>query len=70
MGLTAYLVFLSLGIWLANKILQAIRSPLRSIPGHFLARFTRLWYFKEVWTGTFPWTNIDLHQKHGMYGDS
>ncbi|KAF4539441.1 Cytochrome p450 pisatin [Lasiodiplodia theobromae] len=65
MGLTTYLIFLTLGIWLANKFLQAIRSPLRSVPGHFLARFTRLWYFKEVWTGTFPWTNIDLHQKHG-----
>ncbi|KAL0260963.1 hypothetical protein SLS55_004655 [Diplodia seriata] len=65
MGFAVYLFFGALAALIANSILQSIRSPLRSIPGPLLARFTRLWYLKEVWTGQFPWTNIALHKKHG-----
>ena len=44
---------------------KAFLSPLRHIPGPLLARFTRLWLFREVYNSTFPLTNIELHQKYG-----
>lgn len=40
-------------------------SPLRSVPGPFLARFGRLWYFRQLYAGNFHQTNITLHQKYG-----
>ncbi|KAF4625909.1 hypothetical protein G7Y89_g12255 [Cudoniella acicularis] len=44
---------------------QAFLDPLRAIPGPFLARFTRLWYFFEIYKGSFERTNIELHRKYG-----
>jgi hypothetical protein len=48
------------------KLIQLVRDPLRTVPGPFLARFTRLWYLQKVWKGDFEKTNIELHQKHGI----
>lgn len=45
-------------------IVSAAISPTRRIPGPFLARFTRLWYFHSVWTGQHEKTNIALHRKY------
>lgn len=55
---------------LASHILRPVReavtSPsLLSIPGPFLARFTRLWYFTRVWNGDFEKENLALHAKYG-----
>ncbi len=44
---------------------QSFISPLRSVPGPFLARFTRLWYFNRVEKGRFEHENIALHRKYG-----
>jgi hypothetical protein len=57
---------LFLAYWVYT-VAAALLSPLRSIPGPFLARFTRLWYFKEVWTSKFHRTDLDLHKKYGTY---
>ncbi|ETS85305.1 hypothetical protein PFICI_03330 [Pestalotiopsis fici W106-1] len=46
-------------------IVAALTSPLRAIPGPFWARFTRLWYLKEVWTHKAHRTNLELHKNHG-----
>lgn len=46
-------------------IFAATWSRLRSIPGPFTARFTRLWYFWKVWLGNFEETNIELHKEYG-----
>lgn len=46
-------------------LLQYILDPLRDIPGPFLARFTRLWYFLEIYKGTYELTDIELHKKYG-----
>ena len=46
-------------------VFQAITSPLRSIPGPFWARFTRLWYFARVANGSFEKDNIALHRRYG-----
>jgi hypothetical protein len=46
-------------------IVDFIRDPLRDIPGPLLARFTRLWYFIEIYKGSFEVTNVKLHKKYG-----
>lgn len=55
-----------LGSWVVYQTISFLRDPLRSVPGPFLARFTRLWYLNEVARGHFEKTNIELHKKHGM----
>ena len=46
-------------------LLQYFLDPLRSIPGPFLARFSSLWYFLEIYKGSFEETNIKLHRRYG-----
>ena len=52
-----------LAIW---KVYRAISSPLRKVPGPFLARFSRLWYFRHVYNGDYHMTDVELHRKYGM----
>jgi hypothetical protein len=59
------LILLLLSLWVAYKFTSILRDPLRTVPGPFVARFTRLWYLSKVWQGTFEKTNIALHKKHG-----
>jgi len=59
------LSLLALGIYVAYTIGSVVADPLRDIPGPFLARFTRLWYFFEVYKGSFEITNLNLHKKYG-----
>ncbi|KAK5230816.1 hypothetical protein LTR47_007371 [Exophiala xenobiotica] len=54
-----------LGIWLLYQLFAYLRDPLRDVPGPLLARFTRLWYLREVAKGQFEKTNIALHKKYG-----
>lgn len=58
-----------LGIGLTAHIILAVYqhfvSPLRSIPGPFLARFTDLWYFYQLRKGRFEVINQQLHEKYG-----
>ena len=49
-------------------VLAAALSPTRHIPGPFLARFTRLWYFYSVWKGQAEKDNIRLHRKYAKHG--
>ncbi|KAL6792217.1 cytochrome P450 [Trichoderma sp. SZMC 28013] len=46
-------------------LIRSLTSPTRKIPGPFLARFTRLWYFRRVALGGFEQENIQLHRKYG-----
>jgi len=57
LGLTA--VFITDLLWTYYS------SPLKSIPGPFLAKFTNLWRFFDVWGGRAELTLRLLHQKHG-----
>ncbi|KAF2455785.1 cytochrome P450 [Lineolata rhizophorae] len=52
-------------LWILKRMLDEIISPLRKLPGPFMARFSRLWYLKQVWKGNFEQTNIALHRKYG-----
>ncbi|KAH6950319.1 cytochrome P450 [Ilyonectria sp. MPI-CAGE-AT-0026] len=53
-------------VWrVLSSIYRGLFSPLRHIPGPFLARFTDLWYLGRVRRGHFERDNIALHRKHG-----
>lgn len=52
------------GICLVN-IIKHYCDPLRSIPGPFWAKFTRLWYLREMLTGKSRETVVKLHEDYG-----
>ena len=54
-----------LGIWLLTIFVAHFLSPQSSIPGPFVARFTKLWFLLRVWRGRFEKDNITLHQRYG-----
>ncbi|KAF2689030.1 pisatin demethylase [Lentithecium fluviatile CBS 122367] len=56
----AALVLLGLG-----SFTKGLLSPLRTVPGPFLARFTRLWEIHAVRSRDFATYNIALHKKYG-----
>ncbi|KAF4863607.1 Pisatin demethylase [Colletotrichum siamense] len=47
------------------RIISAVRDPLRHIPGPFLARFTRLWLFRQYCRADYEKTDRKLHDKYG-----
>jgi hypothetical protein len=59
------LILLGCGLVALYFLIRFILDPLRDIPGPFLARFTRLWYFIEIYKGSFEQTNIKLHKRFG-----
>ncbi|KAK4496971.1 hypothetical protein PRZ48_011420 [Zasmidium cellare] len=63
-----YALILLTGALVAYSIFLAATSPLRQVPGPFLARFTRLWYFRNVCKGQTHWDNIHLHRKYAPPG--
>lgn len=52
-------------VYSLRVIFKAFGTPLRHVPGPFLARFTRLWLLNEVYRGTYPRTSVQLHKKYG-----
>ncbi|KAI1129863.1 cytochrome P450 [Nemania abortiva] len=51
--------------YLLQRLLRSVLSPLRSVPGPFLARCGDLWYLWHVKRGHWEMRNIELHKKHG-----
>jgi len=66
--LLLYAALAVLGARALYAILAAAFSPTRHIPGPFLARFTRLWYFQMVWRGQAEKDNIATHRKYAKNG--
>jgi hypothetical protein len=62
-------VYLSLGFFtiyaLFRTLYDAYATPLRDVPGPWLAKFTRLWLFQAIRSREYQKINIELHQKHG-----
>lgn len=56
---------LLVGVQLLIRLVRALFSPLRNIPGPFWTRFTTLWYFDRVRKGHFEQDNIRLHKQYG-----
>lgn len=50
---------------LTSFILTYIRSPLKNIPGPFLAKFSNLWRFFNHYQKAHIETQIALHEKYG-----
>ncbi|KAH6611813.1 pisatin demethylase [Boeremia exigua] len=59
-SLVALLVFV-----VVKYVYQILASPLRSVPGPALARFTRLWEIQAVRKHDISTLNIALHEKYG-----
>ena len=58
-------IFVGLGILFS--LLRALLSPLKVVPGPFLARFTDLWYLSKLYQGRFEVENLRLHERYGEY---
>lgn len=52
-------------LYLLVRFYTFLTSPLRSVPGPFWTRLTKLWYFNRVRNAHFERENIRLHQKYG-----
>ncbi|USW46942.1 Putative cytochrome P450 [Septoria linicola] len=70
--LTTYLLYAA-GVALLSRCLfvlyNAFFGPLHDIPGPLLARFTKAWYLRSIWTGQAHWDQIALHRKYAKDGD-
>lgn len=51
-----------------TSLITALTGPTRSVPGPFIARFSRLWYFFELMTGQFHDINVVLQRKYAKNG--
>ncbi|KAI1164733.1 cytochrome P450 [Nemania serpens] len=51
--------------YILQRLIRAVLSPLRSVPGPFLARCSDLWYLWQVKQGSWERLNIDLHRRYG-----
>ncbi|KAI0099279.1 cytochrome P450 [Nemania sp. FL0031] len=51
--------------YILQRLLRSLFSPLRSVPGPFIARCSDLWYLWHVKRGHWETRNIELHRKHG-----
>lgn len=58
--------------WMILSVLFVLRlcylrygSSLRSVPGPFVASFTRLWRLRQMYRGDMHLINIALHRKYG-----
>ena len=51
---------------LVSQICAYLVSPLKHIPGPFLAKFTDLWRLLDVYQGETQLTQQALHRKYGV----
>ncbi|KAH7134870.1 putative P450 monooxygenase [Dendryphion nanum] len=59
----------ALAVLVLYSMVRAISSPLRHIPGPFVARFTKLWYLYAIWRGDAEKRIINLHRMHARPGE-
>lgn len=52
-------------LFITNLLWSYYNSPLKPIPGPFVAKFTNLWRFFDVWGGRPELTLRKLHQRYG-----
>lgn len=54
-------------LYVIYQLLHRLFSPLRSVRGPFLARFTDAWYAWRLWLGRFERDNQQLHETYGLF---
>ena len=60
-------IFLYSAIYLLVRALyRAYATPLRNVPGPWLAKYSRLWQLYAVYSRRFEKTNIQLHHQYGF----
>lgn len=55
----------ALGVFVVSHVLAYLRSPLKDIPGPFLAKFTNIWRFIDHYKATQISTQRRLHETLG-----
>lgn len=55
-----------LALCVVRYLYQTLTSPLRNVPGPFLARFTRLWEVYAIRKHENATLNVALHEKYGL----
>ena len=63
---SSLLVLLAIVAIVVRALFQAYRTPLRDIPGPWMAKFTRLWLLRAYASRSFQKTSLDLHRKLGL----
>lgn len=53
-------------LFIGRLVYKRYASPLRDVPGPFIASFTRLWKLRQIYRGDMEKTNIALHRKYGI----
>ncbi|KAI0449424.1 cytochrome P450 [Xylaria acuta] len=61
----AYWTILLPVFFIGRMVYRRYASPLRSIPGPFLASCSRLWKIRSAISENSQWEHIDLHKKYG-----
>lgn len=59
------IVLASVAVYILHALFQAWKYP--KAPGPFVARFTNLWLFSKMASGSFEKAGVALHRKYGMY---
>lgn len=54
------------GLVVVRAILRKYWTPIRDIPGPFLASFSKLWQVYHLWKGHIEEELIQLHKEHGI----
>lgn len=65
MALSFYLLLAAVVTFASRKLVLVLQDPLRSIPGPFIARFTKLWVFRRFYAGQWHEEVLQLHREHG-----
>lgn len=60
----AFVIILTAAL-VVKYALNMIFDPLRSIPGPWSTRFTRLWELHALRKGDFPSAHLELHRRYG-----
>jgi hypothetical protein len=62
---TALLALACFAILTLQRVYNAVNSPLRDVPGPFLAKLSRFWLLKTIAGRKFHEVNVYLHKKYG-----
>ena len=59
-----YIILLLIPLFL-HAVYKAYATPLRHIPGPWIANFTRLWLLRAINSREYQRINVELHRKYG-----
>ena len=66
LGLRGLWALVLVGLVVMRSIFRRYWTPIRDIPGPFVASISKLWQVYQLWKGHIEEELIHLHKKHGM----